>query len=707
MKKYPYFAEEDGLSRHIGDIKEQMRVIAYRYVGDNAPLPYTVRRMPSGYFRQERDGSYVIDLREKLGKGEDGYALAAGAVKSQADKRIPLSVSCMSPCRIWLNDEEVFRSTFQDEIHTGAVRRLEVTLKKGINVIHLLARRTRAGFGCRLFLPPIPVFSPLPEAEGMAGWAWTDLYPQAVPALTGGVFADTLHLNWHPEPGEVKRPETAHVAWSRLAAGSPECIQAELICRLPSTLFVNGEAVCTAAEGRRYVELRPGRKPCDIHIVGDADLILRDKGCPLSEKEDCPDPGRKNSEAVPASAADAGFASPVPVIGSRSAWLYAPLEGEFDYRRYTSLYEADWLGIRLFYEGTFSDINWVKTGGSAFGSWNYPIGVTLQGLLRTAEACEDETLKNYALAHMDQCLDSYDYVVRDAKRYGATTLNPELVELSMLDHFGSMASAMLACRRFRQNKTAERLSELFWDFIRTKLSLLPDGTMYRKTGEADGVDTIWADDLYMGTSFLRRYWETWHAEEALDMAAAQFTGFVKYLLLPEKVFSHVYDLTRKTATGIPWGRGNGWVLFSLSELLEAMPQEHKARPALLELYRTLCEGIVKLQDERGFWHQVLTDPEAYEEVSCTAMFTYAISKGLRLGWFSDAGKYFEAAGKGWSAIAGAGVDREGNVYAVCKGSGFSFTKEYYKEELFWVTNDNHGVGIVLLAAAEYRKLLYD
>ena len=89
------------------------------------------------------------------------------------------------------------------------------------------------------------------------------------------------------------------------------------------------------------------------------------------------------------------------------------------------------------------------------------------------------------------------------------------------------------------------------------------------------------------------------------------------------------------------------------------------------------------------------------------MFTYAISKGLRLGWFTDAGKYFAAAGKGWSAIAGGGVDRGGNVYAVCKGSGFSFTKEYYEQELFWVTNDNHGVGIVLLAAAEFRKLLYD
>lgn len=158
-------------------------------------------------------------------------------------------------------------------------------------------------------------------------------------------------------------------------------------------------------------------------------------------------------------------------------------------------------------------------------------------------------------------------------------------------------------------------------------------------------------------------------------------------------------------TGIPWGRGNGWALFSLSELLEIMPREHPKHETLLEIFRRLSAGYAALQDERGYWHQVLTDLTSYEETSCTAMFIYAMSKGIRHGWYADPECYLSCVLKGWGAISTYSVDKDGNVYAVCKGSGFSFTKEYYAEDLFWVINDNHGVGIVLLAGSEVIRLL--
>jgi unsaturated rhamnogalacturonyl hydrolase len=44
------------------------------------------------------------------------------------------------------------------------------------------------------------------------------------------------------------------------------------------------------------------------------------------------------------------------------------------------------------------------------------------------------------------------------------------------------------------------------------------------------------------------------------------------------------------------------------------------------------------------------------------------------------------------------------VHGVCSGSRYSFTAEYYKNDLLTVTNDNHGIGIILLAAVEVIKL---
>ncbi len=41
---------------------------------------------------------------------------------------------------------------------------------------------------------------------------------------------------------------------------------------------------------------------------------------------------------------------------------------------------------------------------------------------------------------------------------------------------------------------------------------------------------------------------------------------------------------------------------------------------------------------------------------------------------------------------------------ICRGSSYSFTTEYYKEELLWIINAPHGIGIVLLAGIEKLAL---
>jgi len=157
-------------------------------------------------------------------------------------------------------------------------------------------------------------------------------------------------------------------------------------------------------------------------------------------------------------------------------------------------------------------------------------------------------------------------------------------------------------------------------------------------------------------------------------------------------------------TGIPWGRGNGWCLFSLSEVLEMLPADHPNRPALLEFFNELCAGYLALQGEHGLWHQVLTDPEAYEETSCTAMFTYAFARGVRFGWLKEPARYIAAVHKAWQGLTQISVDRLGNVHGVCRGSNYAFTPDYYKYELLWRTNDTHGIGIVMLAGVEIIKL---
>jgi len=370
---------------------------------------------------------------------------------------------------------------------------------------------------------------------------------------------------------------------------------------------------------------------------------------------------------------------------------------------YPDLNEAE-MSTRKFYEGSFNDRWWVSVGihsGTNYGRWDYPIGVTLQGLLRAAKTTNQGHITDYVNRHVFQTVDNIDDALLEFAKYGHTEYLHCLVQRQTLDNVGAMGAAMLECSREADNSQFAKIAHEIWDIIQNDIAYLPNGAYYRKEN-----DTLWADDLYMGTSFLIRYYELFQVEESIDLAAKQFLAFADLLYMEnEQIFAHVYDVKRQLSTGIPWGRGNGWVLYSLAELLEKLPKHHLRFDELLSLFNKLSAGFLQLQDELGYWHQVLTDSGSYEETSCTAMFVYAFAKGVKNGWFIDSPPYRNSAIAGWNAISSYSVDLHGNVNAVCKGSGFSFTKEYYTEELFHITNDNHGTGIVMLAGCELARIL--
>jgi rhamnogalacturonyl hydrolase YesR len=343
-----------------------------------------------------------------------------------------------------------------------------------------------------------------------------------------------------------------------------------------------------------------------------------------------------------------------------------------------------------------------------YGRWNYPLGVTLYGLLHSARAIGSKEIQQYVVDHIQYCCDTFRYALWDREQYGgATAVHHLLSSIDSLDDCGSFGSVLLEVARYFEIRGFKDIAAFVADYISNKQIRLPDGTFFRKNlMHVFHENTMWVDDLYMSIPFLCRYYRLTGDRQYIDDAARQFLGFKKYLFIPElKAMSHVYDFKRQMATGIPWGRGNGWAIFSLSELLAALPEKHEQRPALLAAFRELCEGYLALQDENGMWHQVLNAPDSYPETSCTSMFIYAFARGIQYGWLEQADAYIRSVFKAWEALNRMSIDKYGNVYGVCRGSEFSFTPEYYMKELLWNLNDTHGIGIVLLAGVEMLKLM--
>lgn len=122
------------------------------------------------------------------------------------------------------------------------------------------------------------------------------------------------------------------------------------------------------------------------------------------------------------------------------------------------------------------------------------------------------------------------------------------------------------------------------------------------------------------------------------------------------------------------------------------------------MFRELSSGYVALQGENGMWHQVLDDHESYEESSCTSMFAYAFAIGVQQGWYDDEAPYIASVRKAWDALKKRAIDEHGNVYGVCRGSGFAHHSYYYKYELMPRLNDTHGIGIIMLAGIEAGRM---
>ncbi|PQZ98387.1 MULTISPECIES: glycoside hydrolase family 105 protein [unclassified Paenibacillus] len=727
-----YFSEPQSMYYRFGEDQDQvLKVLAERYIGANAQADFVYRVFQKSGILQNEKGLYDLNLGKRFPDApKDHISYAAALVWGDEDRNLDVLVRCYGPVRFYFNEQMVYRSTVMDEISPDATVKLSIDIKPGWNTIWLEMKNTPAGFGCQFGSDEgkvriLNVFAPFQERQGQAGWVFSQPNPATSkqPDLLGKE-AD-YSLNWLPETGwsdeDKTKPAFERIfgnlagkhayAWTHLNNIDSTGNQVRLSGQSSGSLsiWISGKPVAQVKE--------PGSFEVDVTVpFGRSDLLVR------SEYDDKAGPWHFNLNAT-VSGKPLSLEIPQRVHGANGeSWLYVgPFESEVepdlaDLTRTDRVYQTGqrqtyWrldrpdAWIRPYYENAMLSNKWTVGSVTNYGRWDYPLGVTVYGLLRTGRYLQRPDITRYAAEHVQACTQMYEYSLWDREQYGFPAVNQQLVMLKMLDNCGSFGSAMLESYSECHEPTFLPIAERIADFMLSRLERQEDGAFYRTCVGEYAENTMWADDLYMSTPFLVRYARVTGNSTALDEAARQFSLYRKYLFMPEfKIMSHVYDFKYGQATQIPWGRGNGWTLFSLTEVLEALPAEHPERPALIDFFNELCEGYAALQGESGLWHQVLNVPQTYEEASCTAMFAYGFARGVRFGWFKDPEVYVTAAERAWKGLICKAIDRQGNVHGVCSGSRYAFTAEYYDQDLRTVTNDNHGIGIMMLAGTEVAKM---
>lgn len=719
-----YFEEKQAISSVCGGrIREVLDTVAYRYIGENPPHPVSYYVYQTNGFSYGSDGRIDFNLNKKFPDSRCGeWACMEAKFWKDSPAADRVQINCYGPVRIYLNGDLVFRSSVREEVNRNAAAIAVLNCEIGWNTVRILCQKAASGFGC-IYGSVLPkwrwhtYFAPVPGREGILGFVYRMLTDAQVGEIGSGeadaepkeTAAKSEEDTWLPQAQWTKEqqewspvqrifgscPGKFIYGWSRIETGNREKAGIELRVETDgeTAVFLDGQPVfCRAGDGAVRVFVKEGAHSVTVRYC-------------------CPDLRRFGYRITAADGAEEiPFFLPFEVSGAEGGWLYA---GPFTQKqkmpegvpdRYRPVGEEEKTYWRV---DRPCGILRPVLENERFGRWNYPIGVTLYGLIKTARYLEDTKLLQYAKEHIGECLKLYRYSLWDKEAYGYPEVNIQIANVSMLDDCGSFANAVLELDDAElEEQTREAANDIAF-YMETVQERRPDGAFYRICRGSVMEDTLWADDLFMSVPFLCRYYKRSGRKEVLEDAVNQIRQYKKYLYMNDcNLMSHVYNFKYGTKTGVAWGRGNGWVYVSLSELLLTLPDGHKDRSFLLDFYNLLTKGLLRAQDEDGMWHQVLTDRSSYQEASCTAMMIYGMCIGVRKGWLKgEQRKYaFHAAKRGWKGMTRLCIDKRGNVYGISGGSDYSFTASYYKDDLPWVMNDPHGIGIVLLAGIELLRV---
>lgn len=333
---------------------------------------------------------------------------------------------------------------------------------------------------------------------------------------------------------------------------------------------------------------------------------------------------------------------------------------------------------------------------------SYEWGVTYAGMLLATEATGDPRYAAYTNKRIDflNSLRSY-FNGQVAANPTANTSLRQLLAPHALDDCGAVCAAMVKASLAGGLKVDPRPQiDTYINYIQTKEHRLADGTLARNRPQKN---TLWLDDLFMSVPALAQMGKLTGETKYFDEAVKQVLLFSKRMFNKDKgLYMHGWVEGMDTHPEFHWARANGWAIMTKVELLDALPENHPGRPAVLELLKAHAKGLAAHQSGMGFWHQLLDRTDSYLETSATAIYAYSIARAINRGWL-DPLAYGPMTLLAWNAVA-TKVNQQGQVEGTCVGTGMAFDPAFYYYRPINVYAA-HGYGPVLLAGAEVINLL--
>jgi unsaturated rhamnogalacturonyl hydrolase len=191
----------------------------------------------------------------------------------------------------------------------------------------------------------------------------------------------------------------------------------------------------------------------------------------------------------------------------------------------------------------------------------------------------------------------------------------------------------------------------------------------------------WIDDIYMINAIQMQAYRLTGKQEYLDRAALNTRAYLVKIQQENGLFWHGPNAPHF------WGRGNGWVVAGVAELLRELPQDHQDYAEITRRYQEMMKTLLSHQADSGMWRQLVTNPESWEESSATAMFAWSMLVGVKQGILEE-DEYLPAVLSAWNGLLQQ-LGEDGKLKEICVGTGQSKDIQYYLDRPR-VTGDLHG-----------------
>lgn len=215
-----------------------------------------------------------------------------------------------------------------------------------------------------------------------------------------------------------------------------------------------------------------------------------------------------------------------------------------------------------------------------------------------------------------------------------------------------------------------------------------------------GFTELWDDTIFMIGQFLLGMYQATGDEKYLDELMLQIRQHRDKLRTENGLWVHGWDddnkqhcmfcsqynwadkQTRKSPEA--WGRGNGWVVVTLADVVQALPKENKYHAEVAGYLKEMIAPLPALQDSAtGHWYQLplrKAEEGNYLESSCTAMFGYGIATALHTGLVSGK-EYKDAVDRAYTGLREYSLVPKGRFLTtanVCTGTCIGYEQYYFK-----------------------------